>query len=264
MTKKIDNRPPKGEGWFWLSKKMLLSPAWRELGINARRVIEFMLAEHMAHAGQNNGKIKAPHRQLAKFGVCHRFVADAIREAEEHGLIECNRGGMRVATNYALTWLPLHDGTAASNRWRSFRPTMLTNTGKKNQKSAPQREGSSASQREGRSGKSAPQREGRCPPKSAPQREGALKRSSYQGGDVNSELSVPRCVAVPASATGPAALNHIPVLADDASWQAPRWPWQEPKRTAVTLQAGMTASPGIARPQLMREPSINRSTASVS
>jgi hypothetical protein len=31
------------------------------------------------------------------------------------------RGGMRVATTYALTWLPLHDGTPASNRWRLYR-----------------------------------------------------------------------------------------------------------------------------------------------
>jgi hypothetical protein len=28
---------------------------------------------------------------------------------------------MRVVTKYALTWLPLHDGKPASNRWRDYR-----------------------------------------------------------------------------------------------------------------------------------------------
>jgi hypothetical protein len=116
----INNRPPKGEAWFWMTRELLLSAAWRELGINGRRFVEFLITDHLAHAGQNNGKIKAPHRDLAQIGVARRFAADAIREAEEHGLVDCIRGGMRVATSYALTWLPLSDGTPASNRWRTY------------------------------------------------------------------------------------------------------------------------------------------------
>jgi hypothetical protein len=117
---KINNRPPKGEAWFWMTRELLLSAAWRELGINGRRFVEFLITDHMTHAGQNNGKIKAPHRHLATFGVGRRLVADAIREAETHGLVDCIRGGMRVCTAYALTWLPLHDGSAPTNRWRDY------------------------------------------------------------------------------------------------------------------------------------------------
>ena len=97
------------------------SDAWRSLGINSRRFVEFLLLEHMAKGGQQNGKLKAPDRQLREFGVDARYVAGAIREAEELGLVDCLRSGMRVATLYRLTWLEGHDGTPATNQWRTYR-----------------------------------------------------------------------------------------------------------------------------------------------
>src|SRR5262249_13607947 len=83
-----------------------------------RRLIDFLLLEHLTHGGKENGNLKAPYQQLAKAGVGRRLIADAIREAEGAGLVDVHRGGMRVTTTYALTWLPLKDGTAASNRWK--------------------------------------------------------------------------------------------------------------------------------------------------
>ena len=41
------------------------------------------------------------------------------------GLVDCLRGGRRVASKYALTWLPLHNGTAATNQWRTFQNPKL-------------------------------------------------------------------------------------------------------------------------------------------
>lgn len=97
----------------------LSSAAWRGLSINARRFIDFLMLEWMSHAGKANGQLRAPHRQLEEFGIGARHIAAAIREAEEAGLVDCHRGGMRVATTYALAWLDLHDGSPASDRWKA-------------------------------------------------------------------------------------------------------------------------------------------------
>jgi hypothetical protein len=153
---KGNGAPPAGQPWVWLTRDLLSSDAWRSLGINGRRFVDFLLLEHMSKGGKQNGKLKAPYRQLAEFGIGDRYVAEAIREAEEVGLIDCHRGGMRVATTYALAWIPLSDGRNPSNRWRGHcNPDLQPLPQPKIRKSAPQREGSAAPQREGRFGKSA-------------------------------------------------------------------------------------------------------------
>src|SRR5262249_9746719 len=100
--------------------------AWRSLGINAHRFICFLMLEHMRKGGQHNGELKAPRQQLHAFGIGEHHVSRAIRQAEELGLVDCHRGGMRIATLYTLTWLPSHDGTPASNRWRAYRNPNLS------------------------------------------------------------------------------------------------------------------------------------------
>jgi hypothetical protein len=114
-------RPPAGEPWIWLTRELLASDAWRSLGINGRRFVDFLLLDYMRGAGRQNGELKATRRQLWDFGIGQHQVSAAICEAEDRGLVDCHRAGMRVATTYTLTWLPHHDGTAASNRWRSYR-----------------------------------------------------------------------------------------------------------------------------------------------
>jgi hypothetical protein len=122
---KMANRPPAGQSWIWLTKEMMKSDAWRSAGINCRRVIDFLLVEFMEHGGRHNGELKAPYRQLVTIGIPKDCVTSAIREAEALGLVDCHRGGMRVAATFGLTWLPLHDGTAASDRWRQHRDPSL-------------------------------------------------------------------------------------------------------------------------------------------
>lgn len=114
-------RPPPGEPWVWLTRELLKSDAWRSRSINAGRLIDFLLIEHMAHGGTANGKLMAPRRQLKAYGVGSQYISRTIEEVETSGLVEVHRGGMRVAVRYALTWLSHHDGTAPSNRWRAFR-----------------------------------------------------------------------------------------------------------------------------------------------
>jgi len=128
--------PPKDQPWIWLTRELLESDAWQSLSINARRLIDFLLLEHMAHAGRENGNLKATYGQLEKFGLTPNRIAAAIAEAENAGLVDCHRGGMRVATTYRLTFYPLPDGTAPTHRWKQYRAPV------QKQKSAPKSEGS--------------------------------------------------------------------------------------------------------------------------
>lgn len=113
-------KPPAGEPWIWLTREIIESDAWASLGINARRILDFLLLDHMAHAGTENGNLKATYKQLEIFGVASRYATGAIQQLEDVGLIECHRGGMRVATTYMLTWLPSKDGAPPTDRWRQF------------------------------------------------------------------------------------------------------------------------------------------------
>jgi hypothetical protein len=105
--------PPKGKPWVWLTRDLLRSASWQGLGINARRLVDFLLIEHMNHGGQANGFLLAPRRQLEEFGIGHRLITGAIEEARRAGLIDVKRGvGCRPST-FALTWLPLAAHPAA-------------------------------------------------------------------------------------------------------------------------------------------------------
>jgi hypothetical protein len=121
MTRRMPQEP-----FVILPRDLLRSDAWRSLGINERRLIDFLLLEHMRHAGKQNGNLKAPRQQLHAFGIGTHFVSAAIQSTEERGLIQCHRAGMRVATTYALTWLPTCDGVPPTHAWRRFQDTRLT------------------------------------------------------------------------------------------------------------------------------------------
>ena len=118
--------PPKRQPWVWLTRDLLRSDAWQGLGINARRLIDFLLIEHMNKAGAQNGKLLAPRQQLEEFGIGARHVSAAIEEAVALGLVDVKRGCGRRASTYALTWLPLHDGAMPFPRWLS----VMTSEGK--------------------------------------------------------------------------------------------------------------------------------------
>ncbi|MEQ9642509.1 MAG: hypothetical protein RIM84_20950 [Alphaproteobacteria bacterium] len=119
------NAPPKGAPWVWLTLEMMKSDAWRSANMNTRRLVDFLLVELMQHGGTNNGKLKAPHRQLVQVGCSPGLITKAIDDAERLGLIDCARGGRRVAITYSLTWLPSHDGEPATDRWRYYRNDKL-------------------------------------------------------------------------------------------------------------------------------------------
>jgi hypothetical protein len=129
--KKTNTRPAPQEQFAKIPRDLLRSDAWRSLGINERRVIDFLLIEHMSKGGRENGKLKAPYSQLIQLGgVAARYVASAIAGAERRGLIAAERGGLRVATVYTIAWLPMPDGSMPAQTWRTFRAADLPYKGK--------------------------------------------------------------------------------------------------------------------------------------
>ncbi|HZT88323.1 MAG TPA: hypothetical protein VFA12_10150 [Stellaceae bacterium] len=101
-----------------LPRSLLESAAWRELAINTRRFLDFLMIEHLRRGRKANGNLVAPRAQLEAFGIGARHISAAIEEAERLGLVDVKRGTGRRANRYALTWLPLFDGSAPSNRWK--------------------------------------------------------------------------------------------------------------------------------------------------
>lgn len=106
------------EQFVKLPRDMLESAAWRCLGINARRLLDFLMIEHMRQGAKQNGHLLAPRLQLEEFGIGRHFISAAIDEVIRLGFVDCRRGVGRRPSVYTLTWLPLADGAAPSNRWR--------------------------------------------------------------------------------------------------------------------------------------------------
>jgi hypothetical protein len=116
------------EPFVMLPRSLLASHAWRSASINTRRFLDFMIEENMSHAGKENGRLKAPRTQLREFGIPSRLITAAINEAENLGLVDCHKGGMRVATTYTLNWLPLSNGSLPVYRWKDYgEPTIRLN-----------------------------------------------------------------------------------------------------------------------------------------
>jgi hypothetical protein len=121
------NRPPEGESWVWLTQEMLESPAWRAMRFAARKIVDRVIIEHLAHAGTENGNLITTYTDFQHFGLRRRSsIAPAIIEAETLGFIDViERGGsayaeLRNPSRYALAWLGRKDGTPPTNRWKAF------------------------------------------------------------------------------------------------------------------------------------------------
>lgn len=149
-------KTPPGDTFVKLTRDLLECPDLPALSGNALRFLLFLMREHLRQRSQHNGRLKAPHRQLVEFGIHAEYVAPAIREVEQIGLVDCHRGGMRVATTYTLNWAPFPDGTMPARRWKIATPSRP-----EVQKSATENRGSTATENRGRCPESATERRGR-------------------------------------------------------------------------------------------------------
>jgi len=114
--------PPQDKPWIWLPTEILNSTAWQSMGINCRRLIDFLLIEHRNHAGRENGKLIATYNQLEKFGLTRSKINVAIKEAEFLGFIKYEQGSFYGETRkpnlYKLTFYGDLEGNYASNDWK--------------------------------------------------------------------------------------------------------------------------------------------------
>ena len=124
MTRKEKNTfgPPKDRGWVWQTTEMMFSPAWKAMGINTRRLIDFLEIEHRNHAGIENGNLMATYDQLVDFGISRSEISRAVKEAEYLGFIDVKRGGRWADTYqpsvYRLTFYATKDWVAPTNNWK--------------------------------------------------------------------------------------------------------------------------------------------------
>lgn len=129
------NGPPNGEPWVWLSRELLASPPWQCRSPNCTRLLEFLLLEHMAHGGNENGNLLATYDQLEDFGIGRRLISPAIKEAERLGLVKVKRGGRKgwvetAITSFTLTFFAIrhrdergiYHWTEPTNDWKRVKP----------------------------------------------------------------------------------------------------------------------------------------------
>ena len=107
----------KNEAFIKMPRALLASDAWRSLSINARRFVDFLMLEHMSHGGRKNGLLLAPRRQLEQAGIGAQYISSAVEETASQGLVLVKRGSGRQPNTYALSWLPLLDGSKPDRPW---------------------------------------------------------------------------------------------------------------------------------------------------
>ena len=90
--------------FLMLQRDLLCSPSWRQMSINCKRLIDFLLEEHLSKGGRENGALKATYDQLVATGISRRLIHKTISEAEDLGLIRAERGGRRGCANHISTF----------------------------------------------------------------------------------------------------------------------------------------------------------------
>ena len=116
------NRPTPPFAWF--TRQMMESPAWSAMSLPARKVLDRLCVEHMAHAGTENGKLIVTYSNLRASGIGGKSLSKAINELEALGWIRVQRGRggnaeFRTPSRYTLTWLAT-DFSPPTDSWRSM------------------------------------------------------------------------------------------------------------------------------------------------
>jgi hypothetical protein len=99
---------------IWIPLWILKSEAWRNLSINARRVIYRLLIENTNHRAERNGKLRVSFDQFVDHGVGRRLIKPALDELVDSRLIVITkgppRGTLRAPNLYRITFLGTLEG----------------------------------------------------------------------------------------------------------------------------------------------------------
>lgn len=136
MSKRKANKSLEGP-FVTHSLTMLISPAWRALSINERRLLERLEIEHMNHGGSRNGRLMCTYADFIAMGIGgNQRVRDAIASCEALGFIEvqrhgwANRPNRKAPNTYRLTYLGsraettvggYHPAVSPTNEWQRFK-----------------------------------------------------------------------------------------------------------------------------------------------
>jgi hypothetical protein len=115
------------EEWGWQPAELIMSEAWRALGINARRIVDRVLIEHIGQGGMANGELCVAYGDFEQHGASPNHIAAGIAEAEAAGVLVALRRGKHAGRNaptfYRLTWMggwnKLREKIPPSNEWKS-------------------------------------------------------------------------------------------------------------------------------------------------
>jgi len=86
----------------------------------------------MDHGGKENGRLIVTYDDFQVYGIRRQSLRTAIALAVKLGFVDVTARGRRSAglnrwpSMYGLTWLPRHDWTPASNRWKSVSAACLS------------------------------------------------------------------------------------------------------------------------------------------
>src|SRR5262249_21932178 len=90
---------------------MIRSPAWSELSLSARRVLDRIEIEHADHGGNENGRLPVTYDDFELYGIHRHAIAPAIRETVALGFAEITERGragnaeFRSPHKFRLTYL---------------------------------------------------------------------------------------------------------------------------------------------------------------
>jgi hypothetical protein len=120
-------RKNKISGQFvYYTREMIESPAYRVLSLQGRKVMRRLELEHMAHGGQDNGKLPCRYHDFINYGCRRHGLSAALIEVEALGFVETMSRGTRAygnvpgkASTFRLTYLHTQDGPS-TNEWKKL------------------------------------------------------------------------------------------------------------------------------------------------
>lgn len=119
------NRPPQGEGFVWFTRQIMRSSAFRAMSLNARKLVDRVLIEHMDHGGAQNGELIVTYADLVDWGIRRNSIPPAIAEVVALGILEHRPGrashiaGKGHPQVFRISWLPTGD-EPPSTKWCAF------------------------------------------------------------------------------------------------------------------------------------------------
>lgn len=121
--------PPEGEAWLWLTQSLLESASWRAMTSAARKIVDRLCIEHMAHGGRENGRLAVGYDAFEATGIDRGLIKRTLAELDALGLVKCEQRGRRGWGNgtarlssYRLTFFGVvgsDDQRPATNEWKA-------------------------------------------------------------------------------------------------------------------------------------------------